>query len=118
QRSAEICVFEVFGDAVVVGESMAVGMGLRAFRDPSVPADFQVVRLPVDVADFHTYAVDWTAEKVDFLVDGEQVRTCPRPPAYPMQLMLAAFDFPEKSDGTDAEAVPALIVDWVREYQH
>jgi len=117
QRSAEICVFEAFGDAVVVGESMAVGMGLRAFRDPSVPADFKVVRLPVDVSDFHTYAVDWTAEKVDFLVDGEQVRTCPRPPAYPVQLMLAAFDFPEKSDGTDAEAVPALIVDWVREYR-
>jgi len=26
-------------------------------------------------------------------------------------------DFPEKSDGTDADAVPALIVDYVREYQ-
>jgi Glycosyl hydrolases family 16 len=117
QQSAEICVFEVFGDALIVGESTAVGMGLRAFRDPSVPADFQVVRLSVDVAGFHTYAVDWTAEKADFLVDGVQVCTCPKPPSYPMQLMLAVFDFPEKSDGTDAEAVPALIVDWVREYQ-
>jgi hypothetical protein len=117
QRSAEICIGEMFGDAVVVGESMAVGMGLRAFRDPSVPADFQVVGLPVDVAGFHTYAVDWTAEKAEFVIDGEHVRTCHGPPAYPMQLMLAVFDFPEKSDGTDAEAVPALIVDWVREYQ-
>jgi hypothetical protein len=45
------------------------------------------------------------------------VRTCQKPPAYPMQLMVAVFDFPERSDGTDAEAVPALIVDSVREYQ-
>jgi hypothetical protein len=33
ERSAEICVFEVFGDAVVLGESAAVGMGLHPFRD-------------------------------------------------------------------------------------
>ena len=45
------------------------------------------------------------------------MRTCPMPPTYPMQLMVGVFDFPEKSDGTDAEAVPALIVDYVREYQ-
>ena len=117
QRSAEICIGEMFGDAVVPGESTAVGLGLHAFRDPSGTEDFQAVRLPIDVTDFHTYAVDWTAEKADFFVDGEQVRSCHGPPAYPMQLMLAVFDFPEKSDGTDAEAVPALIVDWVREYQ-
>ena len=41
------------------------------------------------------------ADKADFLVDGVKVRTCLRPPGYPMQLMLAVFDFPEKSDGTD-----------------
>ena len=33
-RCAEICVMEVFGDAVVPGRSAAVGMGLHAFRDP------------------------------------------------------------------------------------
>jgi hypothetical protein len=117
RHSAEICIGEMFGDAVVVGESTAVGMGLRAFRDPSVPADFQVIRLPVDVADFHTYAVDWTAEKADFFVDGEHVRTCLGPPAYPMQLMIAVFDFPERSDGHDDEHVPELIVDYVRQHQ-
>src|SRR4029453_2945239 len=80
QRSAEILVAEIFGDAVVVGESAAVGMGLRAFRDPAVTGDFEAVRLPIDVADFHSYAVDWTEDKADFLVDGVQVRTCVRPP--------------------------------------
>jgi beta-glucanase (GH16 family) len=117
QRSAEICVAEMFGDAVVAAESTAVGMGLHAFRDRAVTEDFEAVRLPLDVADFHTYAVDWTADKADFLIDGVQVRTCPQPPGYPMQLMLAVFDFPDRSDGTDAEHVPAFIVDYVREYQ-
>jgi hypothetical protein len=116
QRSAEICVAEMFGDAVVPGQSAAVGMGLRAFRDPLITGDFQAVRLPIDVASFHTYAVDWTADWVDFLVDGVQIRSCPRPPAYPMQLMIAVFDFPAKSNGSDDEEVPALIVDYVRGY--
>ena len=33
-----------------------------------------------------------------------------------MQLMLAVFDFPEWSDGTDGGAVPELIVESVRGY--
>lgn len=117
QRSAEICVAEIFGDAVVAAKSAAVGMGLHAFRDPVITEDFQAVRLPIDVADFHTYAVDWTTEKVDFLVDGVQVRTCKGPPAYPMQLMLAVFDFPERSDSGDTAPVPVFIVDWLRGYE-
>jgi Glycosyl hydrolases family 16 len=117
QHSAEICVAEVFGDAVVTAKSAAVGMGLHAFRDPAIAEDFGTVRLLIDIADFHTYAVDWTADRADFLVDGVQVRSCRRPPTYPMQLMVGVFDFPEKFDGTDAEVIPALIVDYVRGYQ-
>jgi hypothetical protein len=117
QRSAEICIGEMFGDAAVPGESTAVGLGLHAFRDSSITEDFEAIRLAIDVAEFHNYAVDWTADKVDFLVDGEQVRSCVEPPTYPMQLEVGVFDFPEKSDGTDADAVPALIVDYVRGYQ-
>ncbi|MET0716559.1 MAG: glycoside hydrolase family 16 protein [Mycetocola sp.] len=117
QRSAEICIGEMFGDALVAGESTEVGMGLRALRDPSGTEDFQAVRLPIDVTDFHTYAVDWTVEKADFFVDGEHVRTCHGPPVYPMQLMLAVFDFPEKSNGADEEEIPSLIVDSLRGYQ-
>lgn len=117
QRSAEICIGEMFGDAAVPGESTAVGLGLHAFRDSSITEDFEAIRLAIDMAEFHNYAVDWTADKVDFLVDGEQVRSCVEPPTYPMQLEVGVFDFPEKSDGTDADAVPALIVDYVRGYQ-
>jgi hypothetical protein len=100
------CVTEYLGNEYLSGAFRLVVIG-----------DFDAVRLPLDVADFHTYAVDWTADKADFFVDGVPVRSCPRPPAYPMQLEVAVFDFPEKSDGTDADAVPAFIVDRVREYQ-
>jgi beta-glucanase (GH16 family) len=78
-----------------------------------VVEDFAAVPLPLDVAEFHSYAVDWTADRADFRVDGRLVRSTPRPPWYPVQLMLAVFDFPERSTGDDAAAVPELVVDWI-----
>jgi hypothetical protein len=117
ERCAEICVAEIFGDAVEPGVSAAVGVGLHPFRDPAIVEDFEAVRVPIDVAEFHTYAVDWKADRVDFYVDGELVRGCANPPRYPMQMMVAVFDFPEKSTGDDSDAVPELIVDYLRGYE-
>ena len=116
-RCAEICVAEIFGDAVEPGTSAAIGMGLHAFRDPRTPEDFQAVRLPIDIADFHTYAVDWTHKQVDFLVDGQLIRSCLDPPQYPMQMMIAVFDFPDRSAGEDAQEIPELVVDYLRGYE-
>jgi len=115
-ESAEICVFEIFGDAVVPEVSAEVGMGLHAFRDPRIVEDFTTTKLPIDVAEFHTYGVDWRPGRVDFFVDGEHVRTSLGPPEYPMQLMVAVFDFPSRSVGADAGLTPQLVVDWVRGY--
>jgi len=115
ERSAEICVVEVFGSAVVPGQGAAVGVGLHPFRDPAVTEDFAAVRRPLDVGSWHTYAVRWSADGATFLVDGEAVRRCARPPTYPMQLMVAVFDFPGSAAPGD-EAVPELWVDeisWV-----
>jgi hypothetical protein len=116
-RSAEICVAEIFGKTVVRGQSAAVGMGLHAFRDPAVPENFEAMRMPLDVEDFHTYAVDWSPGRADFRVDGELVRSCAGPPAYPMQLMLAVFDFPEEPSGDGPEPAPQFVVDHLRGYQ-
>jgi beta-glucanase (GH16 family) len=101
---------EVFGDTVVPG-SAAVGMGLKTIRDPSVPQDFEAVRLPLDVADFHTYAVQWASGEATFFVDGAPIRSCQGAPTYPLQLMLAVFDFPNPSAG---EHVPTFTVDYIR----
>jgi hypothetical protein len=107
----EICVTEVFGKDVTPGQSAEVGVGLKQIRDPNLKQDFAAPRLPIDVAEFHTYAVDWDATQAVFSVDGEQVRTCPAPPTYPLQVMVAVFDFPEWSTGNDDQLVPELVVD-------
>lgn len=115
RECAEICVFEVFGDTIVAGESAEVGAGLHAFRDPVAPEDFATSRVPIDVSRFHTYGLEWTPDEVSFSVDGRLLRTCPTPPRYPMQVMLAVFDFPERGGPGDAAHVPNLVVDRIRE---
>lgn len=111
-QCGELCVVEVFGNALAEG-SAEVGMGIKAFRDPALAQDFAAPRLDLDVSDFHTYAVDWDEEAASFSVDGVEVRTCPAPPTYPMQLMVAVFDFPQWSTGEDHSLVPRLVVDHI-----
>jgi Glycosyl hydrolases family 16 len=115
EQCGELCVVEVFGRSQsAVPPSAEVGVGIKAFRDPALRQDFNAPRLAIDVADFHTYAVDWDATEAVFTVDGLEVRRCPAPPTYPMQVMLGVFDFPEWSTGDDQRLVPELVVDWVR----
>ena len=116
-RSAEICIFEVFGDALSTedGEpTAAVGMGVHPFRDPALTDDFTAPRLTLDVTEFHVFAADWRPGHVNFLVDGQHVRTVNQAPDYPMQMMVAVFDFPAKADAAPADHVPLLAVDYVR----
>ncbi|WP_206186666.1 glycoside hydrolase family 16 protein [Williamsia sp. 1135] len=115
-RSGEICVAEIFGDTVTARPSAAIGTGLHPFRDPDLIDDFEALAVPIDVTEFHTYAVDWTPDATAFYVDDELVRRCPDPPTYPMQMMFAVFDFPDRSDGNDDHLVPELVIDYVRGY--
>ena len=107
QRSGEICVFEVFGDAPT-----AVGMGIKPFRDPALSWDFEAPRLPVDIREPHDYAAEWRPGRVDFSVDGDPVRSVAQAPDYPLQFMVAVFDFPQKPG--PADHVPLLAVDRIR----
>lgn len=111
-RCGELCVVEVFGNAVQPG-SAEVGIGIKAFRDPALTQDFAAPRVDVDVSGFHTYAVDWDADVAVFTLDGHELRRCPRPPTYPLQLMVAVFDFPDASTGDDDHLVPRLVVEHV-----
>jgi len=116
-RSAEICIFEVFGDAVEDGggtPSAAVGMGVHPFRDPAITDDFAAVRMPIDVTDFHVYTADWRPGRVDLRVDGRPVTSVAQAPDYPMEMMVAVFDFPQKAASAPPDHVPVLAVDWVR----
>ena len=121
-RCAEICVAEMFGDALTSptperAATMGVGAGVHAFRDPRIQEDFAVVQVQADIGEFHDYAVDWTADAVTFSVDGRPIRSVAQSPSYPMQAMIAVFDFPDRaSDSDDPDAVPELVIDHVRGY--
>jgi Glycosyl hydrolases family 16 len=118
ERCGEICVFEVFGDALATDggrPTAAVGCGIKPFRDPALTDDFEAPRAALDVSAFHEYAADWTAGGVVFSIDGEPTRTVEQAPDYPVQMMVAVFDFPAHPEaGRHERHVPALVVDHVR----
>lgn len=117
-RSAEICMFEVFGDALEVEDgtpTAAVGMGVHPFRDPAMTDEFAAARSAIDVAEFHAYAADWRPGRVDFFIDGQHMKTVHQAPDYAMQMMVAVFDFPGKAAlAPQPDHVPELAVDYVR----
>ena len=114
ERSGELCVMEVFGRDVREG-SAEVGMGFHRFRDPALAEDFERVPLPIDVTEPHAYEASWDGDEATFRVDGRVVRMLDAPPRYPLQLMIAVFDFPDWPDARDPQHafVPTLSVDRV-----
>jgi Glycosyl hydrolases family 16 len=112
ERSGEICVMEVFGDAVTPATAN-VGIGLHRFRDPALTEEWAAVPLEIDIAEFHTYAVDWRPGSLVFTVDGREVRRIGQAPDYPVQLELGVFDFPGKASGGGPVHTPELIVSHV-----
>jgi hypothetical protein len=109
ERCGEICVAEIFGDAV--NESIAhVGIGVKAFRDPALHQDFSAEPFELDPSHFHTYAVDWRPDTLEFSIDGDVVSRIGQAPDYPVQLHVGVFDFPDKATAADADAVPAMVV--------
>jgi hypothetical protein len=99
ERSAEICVAEIFGRGVGA-RTAEVGMGVHPFGDPSVTDDFSVETLALDARDLHTYSALWTPDGVAFYVDDGLVRRVEQSPGYPMQLMLGIYDFAAAGPGT------------------
>ncbi|WP_198295465.1 glycoside hydrolase family 16 protein [Diaminobutyricimonas sp. LJ205] len=113
QRSAEICVFEIFGTDVGVHETV-VGMGVHPFGDPTIEDEFLKVPVPIDAREFHTYSAEWTPAGVTFFVDGDSVASVAQSPAYPMQLMLDIYEF---EAGANDAYPKEFLVDWVRGYR-
>ena len=116
ERSAEICVMEAFGDAVTPGgprrwawactRSATLTSGRTSPRSGSRSTWRSSTRTPA-TGRRSASTSPWTAP-------GPQHRGTA---AYPLQLMLAVFDFPDRSVGDDGDLVPELVVDWVRGWQ-
>jgi hypothetical protein len=111
EESGEICVFEIFGESLEEGRA-AVGQGIKPFLDPSLTWEFEAPALAIDIREPHVYAAEWRSGRVEFSVDGTTTKTVEQAPAYPVQAMVAVFDFPEKAPAL--EHVPELAVDWIR----
>lgn len=112
-RSAEICIFEIFGKDVSK-EGARVGMGLHPFGDELIRDDFVKVPVTIDVTEFHTYSVEWLPGEVRFFIDDELVSTMYQSPTYPMQLMLNLYEF-ERTE--QADYPKECQVQWVRGYR-
>ena len=114
RRSAEICIFEIFGRDVGEGRAR-IGMGVHPFHDPAIRDDFERVELAIDVLEPHDYAALWTSDGVAFYVDEQLVKVVHQSPDDPMQLMLDVFELAD--DGFPAsppDRYPkAFHVDWV-----
>jgi hypothetical protein len=116
ERSAEICVCEIFGRDVGA-ESAVVGLGLHPFGDPAIVDDFSRLELPLDAREPHVYVAEWTPAGVDFLVDGTVVKSVAQSPDYPMQLMLNIYELPAAAaDGPPRPYPKELVVHAVRGY--
>jgi Glycosyl hydrolases family 16 len=117
ERSAEICVFEIFGRDVAA-DRCAVGMGVHPFGDPAIRDQFVRPVLPIDAREFHDYAVEWTPEHVAFFVDAELVTVVDQSPGYPMQFMLGTYAFPAGDGSPPPKPCPEeFVVDRFRAYR-
>jgi hypothetical protein len=116
-RSAEICICEIFGRDVGAGRAL-VGMGVHPFGDPRITDDFSKVTISMDARDFHVYAADWTPDGITFSVDSDVIKTVDQSPSYPMQLMLGVYEFPPARHDDDRGQYPKeFVVDYVRGYR-
>lgn len=93
EQSGEICVIELFGDAIGHDRSR-LSLGLKAHHDPRLTDDMVTPVLPIDASEWHTYGAEWNASQVRFYVDDELVHTVNQGMVYPMQLMLGLYEFP------------------------
>jgi hypothetical protein len=106
EASGEICVAELFGHALG-RERSRVRIGVKAHHDPRLTTDMDELSLELDATDWHSYAVEWTAERVRFFVDDRLVRTVDQGIGYPLQLMLDLFEFPDGPE-RDPAAYPKV----------
>lgn len=118
EKSAEICLVEIKGHNVK-RDSAIIGYGLRAFNDPALSNQFYEESFVMDAMQFHIYAVDWTADKIDFYIDNKKIKTICQSPQYPMQLMLNIYEVPVEDEKTagDLHYPKEFEIDYVRGYK-
>lgn len=117
ERSAEICIFEIFGREVSADHAL-IGVGVHPFGDPTISDDFTREAVAIDPREYHEYAAEWTANDVAFYVDGQPIKVVHQSPAYPMQFMLGIYEFADGPLlGRPHDYPKEFVVDWFRAYR-
>ncbi|MGV2068361.1 glycoside hydrolase family 16 protein [Agrobacterium sp. 22-226-1] len=114
EKSGEITVFEAFGDKAGISAS-SINRGIKKIQDPTLVDEIDGRALPINIEDWHVYAMDWTPSGVDFYVDGERVTTTTQSPAYPMQIMLNFYDL-SGLGAREAAKEAWFDIDYIRAY--
>lgn len=113
EESAEICMFEIFGNAITDTTS-TIGYGVHPWKDSQIRDEFYKDSVNIVASDFHIYALEWTPSQIDFHIDNQHTRRIQQSPRYPMQWMLTLYQFPE---ATTADYPQSFDIDYVRAYQ-
>jgi hypothetical protein len=89
------------------------------FEPRAKALDDPACMVAIDARQFHVYAAEWTPEYVAFFVDHRLVKLVEQSPAYPMQLMLGVYEFPDQAQPSGpARPYPKeLVVDFLRGYR-
>lgn len=106
EDSGEICVAELFGDAIGADGS-EIRTGIKAHDDPRLHDDMVRPRLDLDATDWHRYAAEWDREEVRIFVDDRLVHRSRQAITYPLALKLDLFEFPV-TDQRDPASYPKV----------
>jgi Glycosyl hydrolases family 16 len=115
-QAGEIRVFEIHGGRITT-ETSRIDYGLLRWNDPELQEECFEDHLPINAAEYHIYAVEWTPNRIDFFVDNAMVRTIHQSPQYPMQFMLGVYERPHEILEPHQGLPRVCEVDYVRGYQ-
>ena len=116
EQAGEICIAELFGRAAGPRRS-GVRIGVKAHHDPRLHDDMEEVTLGLDATGWHSYAAEWTADRIRVFVDDRLVRLVRQRIDYPLQLMVDLFEFPAGTDRDPATYPKIGEVKVVRGYR-
>lgn len=111
--SGEICVAELFGDAIGPGSSR-VRLGVKAHHDPRLRTEMIDLDLALDATQEHTYAAAWDSRRVRFYVDDHLVHSVAQGLDYELQLMVDLFEFPVKDARPSSEYPKSARIQHIR----
>ncbi len=114
ENSGEITVMEIFGKNCTA-QATRFGHGVKQATDPRLLTEYHDDLLNFDVADWHTYGVEWTKSGTDHFIDGNHLCHINHAPQYPLQFMLGIYELPNEPK-PHVKQTATFTIDYVKAY--